>query len=122
MDLYSRYAFKHRVFGKSLTQRKGFDPDTISVPCKLEAVHKTIDVCQAVRDGLGSIGETAMKNAEAMCVCAPEAYELLKDGLANAVASGADISVGVLKLVGAFVNAQKVRQYFQNGIYRLTNS
>lgn len=82
------------------------------MPCDSEVVHKTIDVCQLVREGLGAIGSAAIKNAEAMCACGPEAFELVKDGLFEAVESGADLSAGVLRLVGALVNAQKVSRPF----------
>ncbi|KAH7357353.1 hypothetical protein BKA66DRAFT_574514 [Pyrenochaeta sp. MPI-SDFR-AT-0127] len=85
----------------------GTDETTIEVPCELEIKYQRIDICQAVRNGLGHLGSEVMTKTEAMCACGPEAIKLVSDGLFDAVNRGADISAGVLEFVGSLIKVQK---------------
>jgi hypothetical protein len=86
----------------------GTDETTIELPCDLDIQYQSIDVCQAVRNGLGPLGSEVVRKAEAMCACGPEAIKLVSDGLFDAVNRGADISAGVLEFVGSLIKVQKV--------------
>jgi hypothetical protein len=74
----------------------------------LDIQYQRIDVCQAMRNGLGHLGSEVMTKTEAMCACGPEAIKLVSDGFFDAVNKGVDISAGTLEFVGSLIKVQKV--------------
>ncbi|KAF4461867.1 hypothetical protein FALBO_11326 [Fusarium albosuccineum] len=85
----------------------GTNTKWIDVPCGITVITKRMDLCQSVRDTLGSAASDFINKASAMCSCIPRAFEMIGTGLLDSISTKGGLANIDSKLITELVQLQK---------------
>ncbi|KAF5001489.1 hypothetical protein FDECE_10927 [Fusarium decemcellulare] len=85
----------------------GTNTKWIDVPCGITVITKRMDLCQSVRDTLGSAASDFINKAGAMCSCIPRAFEMIGTGLLDSISTKGGLANIDSKLITELVQLQK---------------